>query len=95
MKLSFVLTILVMLSIGLGSEREYGGPKSLGPYDINRELTTHSFFQHLGSPIQTKGAYFCYEAKDGHSFSWIVTMAHKPGLIGGVLISDFPNCLAI
>jgi hypothetical protein len=95
MRLSFVLPILAIFSVGLAGELEYGGPKSLGPYDINRELSAHIFSQYLGSPIPARGAYSCYEAEDGHSFSWIVTMAHQPGLIGGVLISDFPNCLGL
>jgi len=75
------------------SVTEYLGPKSLGSYEIDKNPSVRFLVQKIGAQGIQKGSHVCYAAENGKSFMWVVRRAHKPDLVGGILISNFPNCL--
>jgi hypothetical protein len=92
MRTYLLLLNIIIASVSYGGNHEYAGPTSLGPYKIEDEISIKIFNQFIKSQIISNGAYSCYKSVDEEYYLWAVRMAHEPRLIGGVLISSFPNC---
>lgn len=92
------LTQVVCLSLVLmcgpsARAQAYAGPHALGSYEIGHKVLIRTLSSSLGKPIAPRSdAVLCYRSADlGHL--WIKSAAGAPSRVGGVLLSDFPNCL--
>jgi hypothetical protein len=89
---SLFLLAVVFVFQNPADKATYTGPNALGPFHINRDVSIRSLFERLGQPTKTRGNYYCYEARSASAYLWFVQRAHHPSEMGGVLLSDFPNC---
>jgi len=90
-----VLLAAVMFCGPLGGTQAYGGPKSLGPFRIDRDVSMDSLFDRLGGPPKLTADTYCYQSADRHAFLVLTRMVevYDPRVAGDVVLSSFPNCV--
>lgn len=78
-----------------GGTQAYAGPKSLGPFRIDRDVAMDSLFDRLGRPAKLTGDTYCYQSADRHAFLALTRMVEVYGarVAGDVVLSSFRNCL--
>lgn len=87
------LLAIVLLCESQAGKQSYAGPNALGLFRIDRDVFVRSLFERLGQPTTTKSNHFCYQSRSANSYLWFDRMAHEPGQVGDLLLSDFPNCM--
>lgn len=92
--LRFLLAVLICWGTH-ASAQAYAGPKSLGPFRIDTDVSMNSLFEQLGHPSKVAGDIFCYQSRDGHAFLVLTRMvaAYDRKVAGDVQLSDFRSCL--
>ncbi len=92
---TMIFLALTLLAGSSAIGQKYSGPKCLGPYCIDHEVRARALFKLLGRPAQKKSQFdpYCYQSRDGETSLYFYTIDSEPGVIGAVLLSDFPNCL--
>lgn len=90
-----LLLLQVVLLLGhLASAQRYAGPKSLGPFSIQRNTSIFTLSKRLGKPAHMNSDYFCYQSEDKIGFLVVTRMAGGTrNAVGEVMLSDFRNCL--
>jgi hypothetical protein len=73
---------------------EYPGPRCLGPFCLDRTVTTRSLFARLGPPAPRSSRFdpYCYGSATGDAFLYLDTPDSQPGEIVTLSLADFPNC---
>ena len=92
--LRFLLAVLIFWGTQ-ASAQTYAGPKSLGPFRIDRDVSMNSLFEKLGHPSKVAGDTFCYQSRDGHAYLVLTRMVavYDGKIAGDVQLSDFRSCL--
>jgi hypothetical protein len=92
--------IMIFLAVALLAGRsaiaqKYSGPKCLGPFCVDHEVSARVLLKLLGPPALKKSQFdpYCYQSRDGEASLYFYTIDSEPGVTGAVLLSDFPNCL--
>ena len=84
--------VFLLWCVTYASGQTYAGPMALRSFRVDRSTTASTLFDLLGEPAAVNDGYFCYHSAKG-SYLWLVLRAHENARIGGVLLSDFPNCV--
>ncbi len=94
--LQFLLAV-VMFWGTQATGQAYAGPKSLGPFRIDKDVSMNSLFEELGRPSNVTRDTFCYQSKDGHAYLMLTRMVevYDRTVAGNVQLSDFRSCLDI
>jgi hypothetical protein len=92
--LQFLLTVLMLWGTQ-ASAQAYAGPKSLGPFRIDKDVSMNILFEKLGQPSRVAGDIFCYQSGDGHAYLVVTRMVavYDRKVAGDVELSDFRSCL--
>ncbi len=95
LRLSNVFALTCAMTYGVVAlSQTYTGPKALGPYQIGTRLTVKMLLGRLGKPAANVGKrVLCFKLENG-DYLWISKMAEERKLVGSILLSDFPNCIA-
>jgi hypothetical protein len=90
----FLLAFLMLWGTH-ASAQAYAGPKSLGPFRIDKDVSMNSLFEKLGHPSKAAGDTFCYQSADGHAYLVLTRMvaAYDRKVAGDAELSDFRSCL--
>ena len=90
-----LLLALTMLCGTPAGKRPYAGPKSLGPFRIDKDVPMSSLFEKLGRPSRVAPDTFCYRSADGHAYLVLTRMVevYDRKVAGDVELSDFRNCV--
>ncbi len=90
-----LLLAVIMFCATQGGSQVYAGPRSLGPFRIDRDVSMDSLFEKLGLPSKVAGDTFCYRSADGHAYLVLTRMvdAYDRKVAGSVELSDFRSCL--
>ena len=86
---------LALMAVTYGAKHPYAGPKTLGLFRIDKDISMNSLFQRLGRPAKTKADNFCYQAKNGHAFLVLTRMVevYDARIAGVATLSSFRNCV--
>jgi hypothetical protein len=69
----------------------YSGPRSLGPYSLDRDMSMKSLLATFGTKPSGKGTY-CFADKEHGLYLYVQPKDDQSGRIANVLLSSFPNC---
>ena len=69
----------------------YSGPRSLGPYSIDRDISIRSFLAIFGTKPSGKRTY-CFADKEHGLYLYAQLKDDISGRVANVLLSSFPNC---
>src|SRR5947209_7646838 len=86
------LIFAALLAANWCTAQVYSGPERLGPFHIDRNTPTKSFFKELGTPKQNREPY-CYQSQDKKAFLYFETIHAEKGVVGAIFLSVFPNCV--
>jgi len=93
--LGLFILAFASLSFGQTQSRHYAGPHLLGPYDLEGHMPVDSMFKLL-NVVPTSDSPICFRSTDG-TYMWIERMgmetAEERRFVGGLLLSNFPNCV--
>ncbi len=94
-KSSHIFVVLALMGTGRAEAQSYTGPKALGPFRIDKDVSMSALFERVGYPPQVGSDVFCYKAKDDRAFLVVTQMAQAFGakVAGDVLLSSFCNCI--
>jgi hypothetical protein len=75
--------------------QDYTGPKNLGPFRIDKDVSMNSLFARLGRPSSTKAETFCYRSADRKVFLTLTRMSavYDETVAASVTLSSFRNCI--
>jgi len=90
-----LLLAAIMFCATQGGSQVYAGPKSLGPFRIDRDVSMDSLFERLGRPPKLTGDTYCYRSADRRAFLVLTRMVdvYDARVAGDLVLSGFPNCL--
>jgi hypothetical protein len=73
----------------------YAGPKSLGPFRIDKDVSMKTLFAVLGNPAKATGDTFCYRSADSRAYLVLTRMVavYDRKVAGSVELSDFRSCV--
>jgi hypothetical protein len=73
----------------------YSGPQCLGPFCLDRTITTRSLFTRLGASASRSSRFnpYCYESQGGKAFLYLDTPDSEPQEVVTVSLADFANCV--
>lgn len=75
----------------------YHGPSSLGPMSItagkNGAVPVSRLWRALGRPRLPPTDSICYKEGRANAYLWLIRGADDGGLVRGIGIASFPNCL--
>ena len=94
--LGLLFLICVLSCFGQTSPKHYAGPRILGPYDLDTEMPMSAMFDLLKVAPIKMASPICFRSTDG-TYMYIERMgmetAEERKYVGGVLLSNFPNCV--
>lgn len=75
--------------------QDYAGPKALGPFRIDKEVSMSSLFARLGKPTSKRAETFCYRSADNKVFLAVARMSdvYDPKIAGTVTLSSLKDCI--
>jgi hypothetical protein len=73
------------------TRQEYTGPKSLGPYSLDRQISIQALRSSLGMSDTSSPIYCFADKKHGLFLNAQIADDHS-GRVSSVLLSSFPNC---
>jgi hypothetical protein len=90
------LVILTGMLASLGGSRppfgRYTGPRSLGPYSLDHDVSMKSFLAKLGAKVDDRFTY-CFADKEHGIYLYVEPKGDDiPNLVGHVVLSSFQNC---
>jgi len=90
-----ILAIFTLVATSYAHAQGYSGPKNLGPFRIDKDISMNSLFARLGRPSSTKGDTFCYRSAAGKVFLTVTRMSavYDETVAASVTLSSFRNCI--
>lgn len=94
-RLPITLPIVLCLATVCAQAQGYAGPKTLGPFRIDKDVSMNSLFARLGRPSSTHGDTFCYRSANGKVFLTITRMSavYDETVAGSVTLSSSQDCI--
>jgi hypothetical protein len=90
-----ILVIIMLAGTSLARAQEYAGPRSLGPFRIDKDIKMNSLLARLGRPPSSKGETFCYRSARGNVFLSLTRMSdvYDDTMAGAVTLSRSRDCV--
>jgi hypothetical protein len=86
--------VFSMLFTGIDSSAQRAvKPKTLGPYEMGRNVSVKSLYLSLGITYDARKRLLSCFKSDESGFLWFSTLTDDPKMVGGILLSSFPNCV--
>ncbi len=87
--------VVLWLAATCAQAQTYAGPKTLGPFRIDKDVSMSSLFARLGRPSSTNADTFCYRSADRKVFLTITRMSavYDETVAGSVTLSSSQDCI--
>jgi hypothetical protein len=90
-----IVAILTLVGTSYAQAQTYTGPKNLGPFRIDKDVSMNSLFARLGRPSSTKADTFCYRSADLKAFLTVTRMSavYDETIAASVTLSSSRTCI--